>query len=233
MLEEACNPAHPLLERLRFLSISANNLDEFYMVRVAGLKARPSCRRQELSPDGLTPTSSWRRSTQRVAALITSQQRCWRELTDAAARAGMPCSIVDELTRRRTGRGCASTSASRSSPVLTPKAIDPAHPFPFIPNSGFGLVFELDRGNGEPMSVLVLLPGKLARFIRLPGDQPPLHRARAADPPLHRPICSPASRCKGGGAFRVIRDSDIEIEEEAEDLVRSSRPRSSGAGAAG
>ncbi len=218
VLEEADNPHHPLLERLRFLSISDNNLDEFYMVRVSGLIEVAQLPIPPVGPDGMTPMDALAAIKQRVGALTRVQQRCWHELTALLRDQGVSVLDVAELSpedleflRKRFNEEAIA--------VLTPIAVDPAHPFPFIPNKGIGVVLELDRGKGETLFGLVLLPGKLERFVRLPGDSPRFVR-------LEQLILTfsdflfPGFECKGGGFFRVLRDSDIELEEEAEDLVR-------------
>jgi polyphosphate kinase len=218
VLDEASNTGYPLLERLRFLSISDNNLDEFYMVRVSGLMELVKLPIPPIGPDGLTPGEQLAAIRQKVAALTKVQQRCWHELTELLREQGVTMLEVDELThadldylhRRFNDEAIA---------ILTPIAVDPAHPFPFIPNTGIGVVLELDRGSGDLLNGLVLLPGKFERFIRLPGEQPRFIRLeqlilRFSD------LLFPGFECKGGGFFRVLRDSDIEVEEEAEDLVR-------------
>jgi polyphosphate kinase len=218
VLDEASNTGYPLLERLRFLSISDNNLDEFYMVRVSGLMELAKLPIPPVGPDGLTPGEQLAAIRQRVAALTTVQQRCWHELTELLREQSVTMLEVDELTRddldylRRRFN-------NEAIAILTPIAVDPAHPFPFIPNTGIGVALELDRGSGDLLNGLVLLPGKFERFIRLPGDHPRFIRLeqlilRFSD------LLFPGFECKGGGFFRVLRDSDIEVEEEAEDLVR-------------
>ena len=218
VLDEASNTGYPLLERLRFLSISDNNLDEFYMVRVSGLMELAKLPIPPVGPDGLTPSEQLAAIRQRVAALTTVQQRCWHELTGLLREQSVTMLEVDELTaedldylRRRFN--------NEAIAILTPIAVDPAHPFPFIPNTGIGVALELDRGSGDLLNGLVLLPGKFERFIRLPGDHPRFIRLeqlilRFSD------LLFPGFECKAGGFFRVLRDSDIEVEEEAEDLVR-------------
>ncbi|HEX8666944.1 MAG TPA: RNA degradosome polyphosphate kinase [Allosphingosinicella sp.] len=219
VLEEACNAAHPLLERLRFLSISGNNLDEFFMVRVAGLKGHQLLGVEERSSDGMTPAQQLAAIERESDALTASQQQVWAELRQALADAGVAVIGGGNLD--------AETSAwldrhfhEQIFPVLTPQAIDPAHPFPFIPNRGFSLIFDLRRrSDGEPIRELLMVPGTLPRFIRLPGEAA---RYMAVETLIRRNIghLFPGYALLGGGAFRVIRDSDIEIEEEAEDLVR-------------
>jgi polyphosphate kinase len=218
VLEEAWNPSHPVLERLRFLSISANNLDEFCMVRVAGLRALVVGGVATLSIDGSTPREQLVAVNQRAAQLMREQMRCWHELIPMLREAGVEILDVAELAATEL-EWLRRYLMDETLAVLTPIAIDPAHPFPFIPNCGMGLVVELDRPQAEPLVGLVLLPPKLDRFIRLPGRTQRFVRMeqiilRFLD------ILFPGFEPKGFGYFRVLRDSDIEIEEEAEDLVR-------------
>ncbi|MCS6986949.1 MAG: RNA degradosome polyphosphate kinase [Sphingomonadaceae bacterium] len=219
VLEEATNPAHPLLERLRFLSISGNNLDEFFMVRVAGLRGQLDAGVETPAPEGATPAQQLAAIAEATDELMAEQQRVWRELVDLLA-------AVDVLVVRPQDLGREEAAfleqhfMSRLFPVLTPQAIDPAHPFPFIPNKGFSLVFTLRRpGDPDPLVALLMLPPMLPRFLRLPGRQA---RYVALEELIrhHLPLLFPGFETSGSGAFRVIRDSDIEIEEEAEDLVR-------------
>ena len=217
VLEEAGNPIYPLLERLRFLSISDNNLDEFYMVRVSGLMELAHLTIPPVGSDGMTPSEQLAAIKQQVAALSQVQQRSWHELTALLRQHNLMVLDVGELTeedlvllRRRFD--------DEAIAVLTQIAVDPAHPFPFIPNKGIGVVLELDRGKGDTLIGLVLLPGKLERFVRLPGDQPRFVRLEQLILTFSD-LLFPGFERKGGGFFRVLRDSDIEIEEEAEDLV--------------
>jgi polyphosphate kinase len=219
VLEEASNPAHPLLERLRFLSISGNNLDEFFMVRVAGLKAHRLLGVEEKSIDGLTPAQQLAAITEEADALTESQQSVWSDLRRALAEAGVAV-IGSGALDRDSAEWLERHFREQIFPVLTPQAIDPAHPFPFIPNRGFSLIFDLRRQpSGEPIRELLMVPATLPRFIRLPG---PEARYIAVETLIRRSIGAlfPGYDLVGGGAFRIIRDSDIEIEEEAEDLVR-------------
>ncbi|HEX6375546.1 MAG TPA: RNA degradosome polyphosphate kinase [Allosphingosinicella sp.] len=219
VLEEASNPAHPLLERLRFLSISGNNLDEFFMVRVAGLKAHRLLGVEEKSIDGLTPAQQLAAITVEADRLTESQQNVWSELRRALAEAGMAV-IGSGAIDGESAEWLERHFREQIFPVLTPQAIDPAHPFPFIPNRGFSLIFDLRRqSSGEPIRELLMVPATLPRFIRLPGAEA---RYIAVETLIRRNIGAlfPGYDLIGGGAFRIIRDSDIEIEEEAEDLVR-------------
>ncbi|HEX8572177.1 MAG TPA: RNA degradosome polyphosphate kinase [Allosphingosinicella sp.] len=219
VLEEASNPAHPLLERLRFLSISGNNLDEFFMVRVAGLKAHRLLGVEEKSIDGLTPVQQLAAITVEADGLTESQQSVWSGLRRDLAEAGLAV-IGSGAIDSESAEWLERHFRDQIFPVLTPQAIDPAHPFPFIPNRGFSLIFDLRRqSTGEPIRELLMVPATLPRFIRLPGAEA---RYIAVETLIRRNIGAlfPGYDLIGGGAFRIIRDSDIEIEEEAEDLVR-------------
>ena len=145
VLEESCNPSHPLLERVRFLSISANNLDEFFMVRVAGLKAHQALGVEELSPEGLTVAQQLAAITAEADRLVTSQHEVWAELQSDLESAGMHV-VTDEPLDEASEKWLDVHFREQIFPVLTPQAIDPAHPFPFIPNKGLTLIFELKKG---------------------------------------------------------------------------------------
>lgn len=219
VLEEADNPAHPLLERMRFLSISGSNLDEFTMVRVAGLRGQVTEGIETPSPDGATPAQQLSAIAIESDGLMMRQQATFLKLRELLRKADF--AILDgtdiEPAEQEWLRDHFLT---HMFPVLTPQAIDPAHPFPFIPNKGFTLLFEMRRNaGGEHMYALLMLPAMLPRFVRLPG---PSVRAIAIEDVLRRyfHLIFPGFDCIGQGAIRIIRDSDIEIEEEAEDLVR-------------
>ncbi|MBF0392843.1 MAG: RNA degradosome polyphosphate kinase [Alphaproteobacteria bacterium] len=219
VLEEAYNPRHPLLERLRFLSISAANLDEFYMVRVAGLKGQVNAGVMTQSQDGLIPAQQLANIHESAGHLLEQQQDCWRKLREEMRGAGI--SVIDRGELDAEDREWLETRfMEHVFPVLTPLAIDPAHPFPFLPNLGFALVLHLTRlEDGEVLRALVPLPHQIQRFVRLPGDQIRML-------PLEEMVrmfldrLFPGFRVDAGGVFRVIRDSEMEIDEEAEDLVR-------------
>ncbi|MCY3752463.1 MAG: RNA degradosome polyphosphate kinase [Alphaproteobacteria bacterium] len=219
VLEEASNPIHPLLERLRFLSISAQNLDEFYMVRVAGLKGQEAAGVRTPSADGLTPAQQLEAIDSRARILVEGQQACWRRLQPELRRAGID--LVDGRTLSGEDRSWLEAYfMSDVFPVLTPLTVDPAHPFPFIPNSGFGLAVDLHSpSDGRDFEALVPVPGKLDRFVALPG---PARRYLAVEDlvALFLGHLFPRFELRGAGSYRVIRDSEMEIEEEAEDLVR-------------
>ncbi|WP_304167738.1 RNA degradosome polyphosphate kinase [Phenylobacterium aquaticum] len=226
VLDESKNPRHPLLERLRFLSICANNLDEFYMVRVAGLKAQVREGVRALSQEGLTPAEQLERVNAEAAILMADQQTRWRNLAAELTGEGLQVVSPDQVTLTER-QALEEVFLSRVFPVLTPLAIDPAHPFPFIPNLAFSLVLKLRRaGDGRMLYALVPIPAQVARFWELPA---PAGRRRKAERrfvalegmvALFLDRLFPGCEIDSLGVFRLIRDSDVEMEEEAEDLVR-------------
>ena len=226
VLDEAENRSHPLLERVRFLAISGENLDEFFCVRVAGLLGLRRGGRESPSIDGRTPARQLAEIAELVRRLEARQQRVWRRLCRELGRAGVQVLAADELDPA-TGDWLDRYFTDQVLPLLTPLAVDPAHPFPFIPNKGLVLALELVRATGEAepepgFHVLLPVPPAIDRFLRLP--------AAASERPRFIPMESvirhyvgrlfPHHVATSTGLFRVLRDSDIEVEEEAEDLVR-------------
>ncbi len=223
VVEEAENPRHPLLERLRFVSISAANLDEFVSVRIAGLIGQAKAGVTAPSPDGRTPAQQLAEIRSRTETLLADQQRVWVELRGLLGGAGIVVGETAELGPDDLA-WLEAWFMERVFPVLTPLAIDPAHPFPFIPNMGLVIVLRLARpDDGQGMRALIPLPAQVERFVRLPsGPGQPIRFVMLEDLVgrfLHRLF--PGFRVAGHGMFRLIRDTDIEFEEEAEDLVRS------------
>ena len=219
VLEESCNRNHPLLERLRFLSISGNNLDEFFMVRFAGLKGQQLQQIEQNSVDGLSVGQQLSAITESAGILMASQQDIWRTLREELARAGIVVLDGPEIDGEDLV-WLQSHFRGEVFPVLTPQALDPAHPFPFIPNEGLSIMFDLTRqSDREPIQELVMVPATLPRFVRLPGEEVRFVSIETIIWLLSG-ILFPGYQVNATAAFRVIRDSDIEVEEEAEDLVR-------------
>ena len=219
VMEEARNPAHPLLERLRFLSISGSNLDEFFMVRVAGLKGQQLQGIDDPSADGRSPGQQLAEIEAEVHRLVDQQQSEWQLLHRQLAEQGIVVhgARSDKEALRRSLR---QYFIEQIFPILTPQVLDPAHPFPFIPNRGLGVIFDLQRKtNGETVRELVMIPASLARFVPVPGE-PSAFVPIEYLIELFGDLLFPGFTIRSLGVFRIIRDSDIELEEEAEDLVR-------------
>lgn len=223
VLEEAGNVNHPLLERLRFVSISANNLDEFYMVRVAGLKGQMRAGLSKQSADGLTPAEQMEEIATLAQHLQLEQQDHWQSLREELFAQNVVIHEADDLTTDQINY-LQKLFREEIFPVLTPIAVDPAHPFPFIPNLGLALAFELKRPDNDlPLTALVRIPGNLDRFITLPTGLVSEGRSEVVTIDtlvklfFHKMF--PGHEVVGSGAFRIIRDSEIEIDDEAADLV--------------
>ncbi|AKH43932.1 Polyphosphate kinase [Croceibacterium atlanticum] len=219
VLAEACNTAYPLLERLRFLSISGSNLDEFMMIRVAGLAGQLRSGVSKMSIDGKTPGQQLAAINRKVRELEKTQQAILSDLEPLLAAQGIHLAGEARIDAAAE-KWLRQYFLEDIMPVLTPQAIDPAHPFPFVANQGIGALFNLTRKeDGSQLVEMVLIPGALPRFIRIPGED-------ATYIAIERLVCRfahlmfPGFRIAGDGVFRVLRDSDIEVEEEAEDLVR-------------
>ena len=218
VMEEAANTAHPLLERLRFLSISGSNLDEFFMVRVAGLKGQQMQEVEAHSADGRTPAQQLAAIVEDASELVDSQQAVWNVIRRELGERGIEVLDADAIVGE-VADWVENHFRLQIFPILTPQALDPAHPFPFIPNKGLSVIFDLVRqSDGEPIRELVLLPPASPRFVRVPGE-------RACYVPVETllkrfsSLLFPGYDVKTSATFRVLRDSDIELEEEAEDLV--------------
>ncbi len=219
VIEEAQNSKHPLLERLRFLSISGNNLDEFFMVRFAGLVGQFRQNIEERSADGLTASQQLLAIATQSNILTSNQQKVWDQLTGALAEQDIYVLSASELDEANDA-WLKQHFLDQIFPVLTPQALDPAHPFPFIPNKGLSLVFDLVRqSDSQRIRELVMIPSGLPRFIRMPGKTATYVSVESVIQCYSGQIF-PGYDVTNSGLFRIIRDSDIEVEEEAEDLVR-------------
>lgn len=221
VLEEASNPAVPLLERLRFLSISATNLDEFFTVRVAGLRAQVRANNATLSEDGRSPSEQLVLIHANARRLMHTQQAVFNKLRKLMDAQGITICTRSKLTARDF-RFLEEHFLANVFPVLSPLAIDPAHPFPFIPNTGFSLALELERiSDQRTLKALLPIPQQISRFVALPAADGqwrylPLEELLL----LHLDMLFPGYTDRGHCLFRVLRDSDLEVEDEAEDLVR-------------
>lgn len=223
VLEEAANTSHPLLERLRFVSISASNLDEFFMVRVAGLKSMIRSGLSRLSTDGLSPTDQLDDIATLAKHLNLEQQDHWQTLREELFNQNVVLHEAGDLSDQQT-KYLQKLFREEIFPVLTPIAVDPAHPFPFIPNKGFTLVFLLQRpGTYDRLTALIRVPSNIDRFVSLPSDLTAERRIELVTIDtivgLFFHQLFPGYDVMGKGSFRVLRDSEIEIDDEAEDLV--------------
>jgi polyphosphate kinase len=222
VLAEASNDRYPLLERLRFLSISGSNLDEFFMVRVAGLRAQQIEKLDERSIDGLSAVQQLELIEADTDRLTSSQQTAWANLHPLLVATGIEVLSERDITEADL-KALSSHFKTEIFPILTPQALDPAHPFPFIPNLGLSLIFDLRReSDGEAVRELIMIPQGLQRFTKIPGTDA---RYVSVEVMLrsYASIMFPGYHVNSSTAFRIIRDSDIEIAEEAEDLVLNFR----------
>ncbi len=222
VLEEAANPSVPLLERVRFLAISATNLDEFFTVRVAGL--REMCREGigRVSADGLTPQQQLEKINENVRDLMAQQQATWAGLREALKSEGILILGTEDVTEA-DHEALSRTFLEQVFPILTPIALDPAHPFPFIGSGGFALALQLRRkGDNPKLTALLPVPPQIPRFYQLANSESGALRFLPLEALLEMFITQlfPGYELRGRCAFRVLRDSDLEVEEEAEDLVR-------------
>ena len=219
VLAEAENPRYPLLERLRFLSISASNLDEFTMIRVAGLEGQASRGIETTAIDGATPRQQLDAIRAEVVELEERQQSALDDLRKLLADEGILIAEIDQLSSKRQ-TWLKDYFENDILPLITPQAIDSSHPFPFVANLGMGVIFALERlSNDTALMEMVLIPSGVPRFVRVPGDKA-IYVAIEKLIARYADLLFPGFRIKGDGLFRVLRDSDIEVEEEAEDLVR-------------
>lgn len=222
VLAEAENESYPLLERLRFLSISGSNLDEFMMIRVAGLVGQVQRGIGKPAIDGSTPSQQLSAIRSKLVELSERQQDIWCELHDRLSELGIH--VADEHRLKPSAdQWLKNYFLEEILPIITPQALDPAHPFPFVTNEGMGLLFTLQRdADKERIIEMILIPPALPRYVRVPGDEA-VYISIASLIVRFAEELFPGFKIKGDGLFRVLRDSDIEIEEEAEDLVRTFR----------
>lgn len=220
VLEEAENPRVPLLERLRFVSISATNLDEFYTVRVAGLRELAQSGNASPSPDGLTPAEQLKLIDAEARSLMNRQQAVFQSLAKELAATDVFIMSRDDVAEGDR-KFLLDVFLNQVFPVLSPLAIDPAHPFPFIPNEGFALALQLERvSDKRALRALLPVPHQIDRFVSVPTETGQRYLPLEELLLLHLDRLFPGYRVKGHCAFRVLRDSDLEVEDEAEDLVR-------------
>lgn len=220
VMEQSSNVNYPLLERLRFLSISGSNLDEFYMVRVAGLRGLMMAETNALSDDGLTPQEQLTSISQLASELVKNQQVECRDLLSELKKNNLNLLHLTDLSDDEK-KWLEKYFLENVFPILTPLAIDLAHPFPFIPNLGFSLIIDLKREeDGFPLLALLPIPTQTKRFIRLPNRDREIRFISLENIlRLFIGLIFPNYTLITEGIFRIIRDSELEVEEKAEDLV--------------
>lgn len=221
VLEEANNLGHPLFERVRFLSICADNLDEFYMVRVAGLKTQVRHGITKRSHDGLTPLQQLSAIREETTALVNDLQSTWRDLVVELTEHEIDITSISDLSPSDE-RWLSGHFEREILPVLTPIALDPAHPFPFIPNEGLSIILQLsDKKTEEDRNVLIQIPSSLNRFIQIPGTHARHMLIEKVIIKNIAKIFSPSTKINSYATFRIIRDSEMIISDQADDLVQT------------
>lgn len=220
VMEQSSYKSYPLLERLRFLSISGSNLDEFYMVRVAGLRGLVKAKKEVVSDDGLTPLQQLASINEQAAKLVKKQQKECQNLLSELKKDKLTLLEVNEVSDKEM-KWLEQYFLENVFPILTPLAIDLAHPFPFIPNLGFSLIVDLRRSSDKkPLLALIPIPTQTKRFIRLPDKGMEIRFISLENLiSIFVKFIFPSYTLKGEGIFRIIRDSELEVEEKAEDLV--------------
>lgn len=232
VLEEAMDERHPLLERVKFLSIFSTNLDEFFMIRVAGLKQQVAAGVVSRSPDGMTPAEQLSAIRRNVIPLLEQHRACWLDdIRPKLCQQGVHVLDYHELTPQQRAK-CAEYFEREVFPVLTPLAIDPAHPFPHISNLSLNLAVVINDPDEGELFARVKVPAVLPRFVPIEGD----HCDTPEDVPPERRHCFtwleqvmtanvaslfPGEEIVECYLFRITRNADMEIEEEeADDLLR-------------
>ena len=220
VLEEAQNASVPLAQRLNFLSISASNLDEFFMVRVAGLKDYVQQGVTKLGPDGLSPAEELELVHDSTALMVQQQHECWLNIRTALKKQSVQVVTRSELTKNDLAF-LQSHFVENIFPVLTPIAIDPAHPFPFLPNLGLALALQMQpKATGKPHMAIVPLPSRLPRFIEIPGKKLRFILLEELIE-LFLSTLMPGFDRVDSTLFRIIRDSELDVEEQDENFVRN------------
>ena len=220
VLEEAENPNVPLLERVRFLSISASNLDEFYMVRVAGLREQVRAGIEQKNLAAHLPSKQLVKINRRAGKIVARQNNCWRKLQEELSASNMNVLPVSSLSDRQA-KDLRAIFETKILPLLTPLSVDPAHPVPFISNLGFGIVLSLEKAERDPLFGLITVPHSVPRMIEIKSGGKGKDIVLVEDVlRTFAPIIYPDFDITASGVFRITRDSGIAVDERAEDLVR-------------